>query len=396
MSVISRWERRPRPKAGNAPVGKGCREFRLGKKSLFVTASVLGLVLALILVVFLPPRRLQVIWEAPASELIAAGHGIYALSDKSGLSVWDGSGRVASIPNLASDVALGIGCLATLGQGVLQFAEIAGPNAVVPRWTASCSEDETLLRCEGDGLVLTTRPADGLKFGETWILRAVGPGGSTLWEAPLPGIPQALKCSPTTILLGLVDLSSGGIPRLEALDRKTGRIAWSRALMPGLWRGIGFASTEVAVAALDTGISAFGPDGSPLWTWTRELPVLSALIEDQAVCVATPSHGGFGQVLTPYVIWGISPAGDTIWSRSIRCKPFSLQLWIVREQTASDRGVAVALSRSCVIAFSLDTGQIALSEHTGGQPIAVSAGQILLGQGPDLRLFVFELPEIGR
>ena len=394
VSMISRWERRSRTRTGDISVAANRSKSRLGKRLLlYAGATAAVLVIALALVFSALSERQKAVWEVQACELVTADSGVYLLSGSSGLSLWGSFGKFASIPESTIDAALGSGCLAIQGERVLQFAEVTPQGALIPDWTAPCSSDERLLSCDDSGVVLTARPQEGLKYGEMWILRAIGPGGSTVWEESLPGIPQIVSSSPTTVLAGLVDLSSGGLPRVWALDRNTGRPAWSRTLPPGLWRGLGFTSSGVVVAALDTGVSAFGSDGSPLWNWNRGGPVLSALIEGQTTYVATPGTSGLARILSPYMVWAVSEAGDTVWSRSMRCRPFSLQPLPSGKSAETEPGVAVALSSSCVVAFSMDTGRVVLFERTGGQPIRVDAGHLLLRKGRDIRLVEFRLPE---
>ncbi len=412
MSVLLPWDRkRPskekdarevrtpdswRPRPGRQPGARGFPAFGPPAWRLLLLGALSALAVAAITSGLRTlPARFETAWEARGSRLVSAYSGRYLLSGDNGLSVWDGSGKLLDAGMVPGEAILGGDAIFVLipDPGWVARQDIpAGPapGGIAGRTVlATVSPGETMLAYLEAGILLTAKPGEGLTFGEPWLLRAVADNGSALWEQSLPGVPLVLNRGGARIAAGVVDLSSGGIPVLAVLDAKTGKVAWTRNLHAGLWRGLGFSADGTVIAVLDTGIRAFEPDGSIAWVLDQPAPIIAAEVTADATFLSTRGPGGITKLFSPYVIKSVSASGTSLWTRSLRERPRSLSAWEARPAQNSRPDALVALSDVHVIGFSVRDGERLFAKRTGSRPVSLRGDRLLLESGQGLRLVEF-------
>lgn len=336
--------------------------------------------------VYLVPARFETLWESPGSRLVSAYAGRYLVFANNGVSLWDNAGKVRDAGKSEADALLGGDAIVFIESGRLTSRDLSTTGGSSGTWTVSASLGEKLLAQLDGRLIFTARPAEGLKYGESWLLRATGNGGAALWEQSVPGIPLILASSDDRIAAGIVDVSSGGFPALAIFDAKTGRAAWTKGLQLGLWRGLGFSADGTVVAALDTGAWAFRPDGSLAWTWDWASQIIAAAVTADATFLSTTGPPGLSKLFSPYLMRALSATGTVLWTRPLRERPLSLCFWETKPVQSDKPEAVVALSAAHVIGFSMKDGERLFAKRTGSRPVSLRGDRLLLESGEGLRL----------
>lgn len=359
MSVLLPWNRK-RPSAGKE-VSRVLRhsprtQTGFGPFGLPPRVAILAAVLTVVLTLIpgLAPAAVETIWECQGRELLWASRGRYLFGQDGALTLWESSHGNRLSAMRADDNILG--------------------------WLDS-------------GLMLTFRPRRGLGIGEPWIVNAVLGQGAIVWEQTVPGFPFAVAQEGARLVVGVVDLSAGGVPAVVELDAETGRVAWTRILQDGLWRGLGFTAGGLVVAVLDTGIVALGGDGSSAWRKDLPTPITTALVTHDAIIVSTPGKGLLARIISPHVLEAISFTGASMWIAALPGRPHSIGEWPELGGSGLSSGAVVALRDTLVIGFSMRDGECLFAKRIGFRPVSIWGDYLLVETSQGFRLVKFEVPD---
>lgn len=302
------------------------------------------------------PARLPVVWERNGAVVAGSAAGGYLLKTGDAYSIVGPSGEER------------------------ESGEVSRPPGLSP--------GEEVYGSLSSGPVLAAGPALGLKFGETWVLRAVASGGQTLWEQELPGPPVLLAQEGNRLWAGIIDFSSGGTPVVVSMNATTGEALWARDLQAGLWRAIGPVNGGVA-AVLDSGVSVVTAGGSLSWTFAPDRPIIAAaVVEDVVVFSSGGILDGISGYLFPYAITAVIAPGKPLWTARVNQTPLSIVSW--SGSGALQGQAAVALGETHVIGFSLRDGERLFGVRTGSRPVRLEGDLLLIEDRRGVRLVRFE------